>query len=46
MTRIFAALTFAAAVLMAPSTLLAHSGGTDSAGCHAGTKPYHCHNGK
>ncbi|MFM5267866.1 YHYH domain-containing protein [Aeromonas caviae] len=21
----------------------AHSGGTDSNGCHAGTKPYHCH---
>jgi len=20
-----------------------HSGGTDSSGCHAGTKPYHCH---
>jgi hypothetical protein len=22
----------------------AHSGGTDSSGCHAGSKPYHCHN--
>jgi hypothetical protein len=23
----------------------AHSGGTDSNGCHAGSQPYHCHNG-
>lgn len=23
-----------------------HSGGTDSHGCHAGTQPYHCHNGE
>ncbi|MED5387427.1 MAG: YHYH domain-containing protein [Pseudomonadota bacterium] len=22
---------------------LAHSGGTDANGCHAGSKPYHCH---
>ena len=22
---------------------IAHSGGTNSAGCHAGTQPYHCH---
>ncbi|WP_245846320.1 YHYH domain-containing protein [Chromohalobacter canadensis] len=21
----------------------AHSGGTDEDGCHAGSKPYHCH---
>ena len=26
--------------------LLAHSGRTDSDGCHAGSKPYHCHNNK
>ena len=26
--------------------LLAHSGLTDSDGCHAGSKPYHCHNEK
>ena len=25
------------------SELLAHSGRTDSDGCHAGSKPYHCH---
>lgn len=24
----------------------AHSGGTDSQGCHAGSKHYHCHNKK
>jgi hypothetical protein len=24
---------------------IAHSGGTDSFGCHAGSKPYHCHGG-
>ena len=23
----------------------AHSGGLDAYGCHAGTQPYHCHNG-
>lgn len=23
----------------------AHSGGTDQYGCHAGSRPYHCHNG-
>ena len=23
----------------------AHSGRTDSQGCHAGSRPYHCHNG-
>lgn len=25
------------------SSVLAHSGGTDANGCHAGSKPYHCH---
>lgn len=30
----------------APATpLSAHSGGTDANGCHAGSKPYHCHGG-
>ena len=23
---------------------VSHSGGTNSCGCHAGKKPYHCHN--
>ena len=25
--------------------VFAHSGGLDAAGCHAGSQPYHCHNG-
>ena len=32
--------------LLAPSLSLAHSGGTDSNGCHAGSQPYHCHSAK
>jgi hypothetical protein len=28
------------------TSAFAHSGGTDANGCHAGTKPYHCHNPK
>ncbi|MFD2177764.1 YHYH domain-containing protein [Veronia pacifica] len=28
------------------SNVFAHSGGTDENGCHAGSKPYHCHNPK
>jgi hypothetical protein len=31
--------------LTAPSSAGAHSGGTDANGCHAGSRPYHCHNG-
>ena len=31
--------------LLFSSTLYAHSGGTDSNGCHAGSQPYHCHGG-
>jgi hypothetical protein len=34
------------ACLSFSSVSFAHSGGTDSNGCHAGTKPYHCHNKK
>lgn len=26
-----------------PSSSIAHSGGLDKQGCHAGSKPYHCH---
>jgi len=29
--------------VLATSTAFAHSGGTDAKGCHAGSKPYHCH---
>lgn len=31
---------------LVPSTLFAHSGGTDANGCHAGSQPYHCHNSR
>ena len=31
--------------LLLSSILYAHSGGTDSNGCHAGSQPYHCHGG-
>ena len=29
--------------IMLAGQSLAHSGGLDSRGCHAGTQPYHCH---
>lgn len=29
--------------VLTTSTAFAHSGGTDANGCHAGSKPYHCH---
>ena len=28
------------------NSAIAHSGGLDSNGCHAGKKPYHCHRAK
>lgn len=31
---------------LATNPAFAHSGGTDSRGCHAGSQPYHCHNSK
>ncbi len=31
--------------VLASSHAISHSGGTDSSGCHAGSKPYHCHGG-
>ncbi len=38
---------FAAVLLVSSSSVAhAHSGGTDSRGCHAGTQPYHCHTPK
>lgn len=40
-----AALLTAAALLLAITSANAHSGGTNAAGCHAGSRPYHCHNG-
>lgn len=26
-----------------PNIVIAHSGGLDANGCHAGSRPYHCH---
>ena len=37
----FVALLFAS--MMFVGVAQAHSGGTDDKGCHAGSKPYHCH---
>lgn len=39
------ALFFVVLVTAASSSAVvyAHSGGTNSLGCHAGSKPYHCH---
>lgn len=33
----------AAIFITAPTVVIAHSGGLNSSGCHAGSKPYHCH---
>lgn len=35
-------LVFTLAFFTATSAF-SHSGGTDANGCHAGSKPYHCH---
>jgi len=40
MKKVMAAI---ALIMMVSGTALAHSGGTDANGCHAGKKPYHCH---
>ena len=33
-------------ISMSTTTVVsAHSGGTDAAGCHSGSQPYHCHSG-
>ena len=32
-----------AIALVTATSAFAHSGGTNSVGCHAGKKPYHCH---
>lgn len=44
MTTLRFALLGALAALVAPgSPAVAHSGGLDGCGCHAGSRPYHCH---
>lgn len=30
-------------LLVSVDLAFSHSGGTDDAGCHAGSQPYHCH---
>lgn len=37
---------YVAFVALIPFNALAHSGGTDSNGCHSGSQPYHCHSDK
>lgn len=32
--------------ILTPTIVLAHSGGTNSNGCHSGTQAYHCHSSK
>lgn len=36
-------LALVAATFLCTSPVFAHSGGTDSNGCHAGKQPRHCH---
>jgi hypothetical protein len=36
-------ITFALLILGPVSESSAHSGGLNSSGCHAGSRPYHCH---
>ena len=43
MFRLIMALGTLAVLTIGAETVEAHSGGTDQNGCHAGSKPYHCH---
>lgn len=36
---------FLSLLISLPTITYAHSGRTNSEGCHAGKKPYHCHGG-
>ena len=40
----FIAMLFSISLISA-SSVYAHSGGLNAAGCHAGSQPYHCHRG-
>lgn len=44
----FSAITAALVIMLSATTAFAHSGGTDSKGCHTNHKTgeYHCHNRK
>ena len=41
MKKLFIIINIIEAIIIIPA--LAHSGGLDSSGCHAGSRPYHCH---
>lgn len=41
MVKIFSVFTLILGLFAGPS--LAHSGGLNAQGCHAGSRPYHCH---
>lgn len=46
LTKMLAACGVAVAICVGGATAAsAHSGGLDGNGCHAGSQPYHCHNG-
>lgn len=36
-------LAIIAMIFLFPASVMSHSGGLNSSGCHAGSKPYHCH---
>ena len=43
MNRLFIFSTAAVLVFSTTTPVAAHSGGLNAQGCHAGSKPYHCH---
>ena len=45
MKHLFVTIIFSSLVLAVPQ-LSAHSGGTNKYGCHAGSRPHHCHTPK
>lgn len=43
MKKHFISFVILAGFVLTSTTVIAHSGGTDANGCHAGSQPYHCH---
>ena len=43
MSSVLARIALAGSMIVVPVITGAHSGGLDANGCHAGSKPYHCH---
>ena len=41
--KVFFTLIAMVALSTAAAVALAHSGGLNAQGCHAGSRPYHCH---